>query len=319
MLKANNLAPMWDRNFAFGQGFHEQIRLFIAHAHVFMPVITKESDARKWVHQEIGYAMALRIPVLPIAVGHWPGEMLQQIHAISIAADRLGDLAETLTDDVVGRLIKTQSTAAALYTCADFPDTRARMLAEHAEDVLALGYHGMVRQKGGLSSFHIPVSTIGHKDWKVRYGKLPRSDEHCLGQRREHLVLGEHAKVAGCRLIINPTLKYKEYGSKARRCRLRCLREFLENTTDDRCQVALKPSMDHLESLTLVGDWFAAQARSAKVGKGYYQTTFTRYAPTVIEKLLEFDDEFTELVKGCPENSRRAAIEAIREEENRKR
>lgn len=190
LLSDNKLEPMWDRNFAFGQGFHEQIRLYIAHAHVFLPIITEESDSRKWVHQEIGYAMALCVPVLPVAVGRVPGEMLQQIHALTVEPDRLDDLRGSLTPAVVARLLGRQAHASALYTCADFPDSRARMMADYAEDVLALGYSGIVRQKGGLSSFHIPTESIGHNVWKVRYGNLARSDEHCRGQRRERLALG---------------------------------------------------------------------------------------------------------------------------------
>jgi hypothetical protein len=77
MLIKNGLKPMWDRNFAYGQGFHEQIKKFIAHAHVFLPVLTKTADAIKWVYQEIGYSMALHIPVLQIAVEELPGEMIQ--------------------------------------------------------------------------------------------------------------------------------------------------------------------------------------------------------------------------------------------------
>ncbi len=63
------LAPLWDEDFAAGQGFHDQIKRFIAHAHVVMPIITPASSDHGWVHQEIGYAVAMQIPVLPIAWG----------------------------------------------------------------------------------------------------------------------------------------------------------------------------------------------------------------------------------------------------------
>ena len=54
ILGRNDFDPMWDQHFAFGQGFHEQIRNFTSHAHVFMPLLTSTADQRKWVHQEIG-------------------------------------------------------------------------------------------------------------------------------------------------------------------------------------------------------------------------------------------------------------------------
>ncbi len=123
LLDKNDLEPMWDRNFAFGQGFHEQIQLYIAHAHVFLPLLTAKSDARKWVHQEIGYAMALCVPVLPVAVGKVPGGMLQQIHALTVERDSLGELRVSLTPAVIARLLNRQTHDSALYTCADFPDS----------------------------------------------------------------------------------------------------------------------------------------------------------------------------------------------------
>lgn len=55
ILEENGLQPMLDKGFASGHGFTDQIRNFITHAHVFMPVITRESSSRGWVHQEIGY------------------------------------------------------------------------------------------------------------------------------------------------------------------------------------------------------------------------------------------------------------------------
>ena len=82
ILKENGLQPMFDKGFTSGHGFTDQIKNFISHAHVFMPVITKESGCRGWVHQEIGYAMAMNIPVLPVSLGEMPGQMISHLQAI---------------------------------------------------------------------------------------------------------------------------------------------------------------------------------------------------------------------------------------------
>ena len=82
ILEENGLQPMLDSDFASGQGFTNQIKNFIAHSHVFMPVITKDSSNRGWVHQEIGYAMALNVPVLPVCRGEMPGQMISHLQAI---------------------------------------------------------------------------------------------------------------------------------------------------------------------------------------------------------------------------------------------
>jgi len=86
-LNENGLTPLWDRHLSFGRGFESQIKSFIAHSHVFLPVITASSSVRGWVHQEIGYATALRVPVLPVCQGRLPGEMLQMLHAVALGTD----------------------------------------------------------------------------------------------------------------------------------------------------------------------------------------------------------------------------------------
>jgi hypothetical protein len=318
ILAKNDLEPMYDRNFAFGQGFHDQIRNFIASAHVFLPVLTETADQRKWVHQEIGYSMALNIPVLPVAVGKLPGEMLHQIHAIRVQRDHLEPLRVHLSRDKIEALIERYSEPGlALHVCADFADLRAELMARYANDVAALGYRDVVRQKGGLSSFHIPVETIRHPVWQQRYGKVNRSYEHCRLQRGERLALSKHAEIAGCKLIINPALKFKQYHDTARLVRLQCLSRFLEGMSSDRCQVATSENMEHSESVTILGTWFAAESVHAELGKGYRQTTFTRHAPTIMEKIANFDAEFDELLSrhnGSRTDSRREALVVLEQE-----
>jgi hypothetical protein len=266
ILKRNGLGPMWDEHFAYGQGFHEQIKTFIAHAHVFLPILTHGANQRNWVHQEIGYAMALHVPVLPLAIGELPGEMIHDLHAIRVeqsARDKARAerrLEKLLTIETMERLIDdTSAPSGALYECADFPEARAAMIARYCDDVRSLGKLGLVRQKGALSSFHIPTETINYTVWRERYGKVEASDEHCRLQRLERLALGRDAEAAGCRLIINPFLRYETYREQALRVRLRCLHSFLQKMTDEHCEVAIHRTMEHGTSNTYVGDWFAAE------------------------------------------------------------
>jgi hypothetical protein len=318
MLTRNGLQPMWDRNFAYGQGFHEQIKKFIAHAHVFLPVLTKTADARKWVHQEIGYSMALHIPVLPIAVEELPGEMIQQIHALRLEGNDPETLSKHLSKEVIEALIERHASSfSALYECADLPKDRARMMTCYADDVFALGVQDVVRQKGALSSFHIPTETVGHPIWRRRYGKAERSEGHYRHQRQERLALQRHAQVAGCKLIINPGLKYEGYGPDARLCRLESLLKFLKEMNDTHCWVAIQEGMDPRISITILGNWFTAESLAGSGGKGYRQTIFTRHAPTIMEKIDNFDAEFDELLAAAgvkPIDSRKAAINILDKE-----
>lgn len=316
ILRANNLEPMWDEDFAFGQGFHQQIKNFIAHAHVFLPVLTRVADQRKWVHQEIGYAMALNIPVLPVAIGSLPGEMIDQIHAVSIAPDEVLQLRSRLNVDVVRALVDANAARnTAIYACADSPQSRATAIAQHCEDVRALGRFGKVRQKGGLTSFHLPNEMVQNRKWKERYDPAAYNYEHCLAQRSERLAVTKHAAVAGCKLIvIPPSQAYVHLGKTARVSRLRCLREFLSEMDDEKCQVATCAT-DPNDNLLIVGNWFMAESVSMR--REYRQTILTRHAPTVAGRVMDFDAEFDELLQEAgvePAESRRRCLDLIDEE-----
>ena len=87
ILRKNGFDPMWDHYFALGQGLNEQIRNFIAQAYVFIPILTVTSD-QQMGHQEIGYPIAMNVPVLPVAISTpeseaVPGEMIQHLHAVA--------------------------------------------------------------------------------------------------------------------------------------------------------------------------------------------------------------------------------------------
>jgi len=312
ILARNGLKPMWDRDFIYGHGFHEQIRNFIAHAHVFLPVLTEKSDSRKWVHQEIGFAMAHGIPVLPLAIGELQdAAMLREIHAFETSRGLRG-VEKRLSYKAIAKVISHHSeNTEGLYRCADHAEARARLLAAYSNDVYDLDECGLVRQKGGLSSFHIPRHGISHPDWQKRMGKLQRSAEHCRLQREERIALEKHARAEGCRLIVNPNLDYRECGKEARIVRLRTLLEFLASMPDRKCAIAFSETMPRDDSVTLVGDWFAAESVSARLGQGYRQTIFTRHAPSLLARIEAFDLEFDQLLteKGwTPASSRRKAM-----------
>jgi hypothetical protein len=65
-------------------------------------------------------------------------------------------------------------------------------------------------------------------------------------------------------------------------------------------------------NLTLIGDWFSAESMTPKPGEGHRQTVFTWHAPSVLQTLRAFDEEFEEL---CAESrqgaDRQAAIDRI--------
>jgi hypothetical protein len=311
-LQENSLRPMWDENFSYGSGFHDQIKKFIACSHIFMPFITSESSTRGWVHQEIGYAMALNIPVLPITLDQIPGEMLQHLLAVSYT-DNMEDLKTRLAIGAFEKLVnKAQKTSRPQYDCAELPEDRTDVMVEYATMVLDLGYDGLVRQKGGLSSFHIPDKLIQHPAWQDRYGDHYRANR-CRMQRQERQVLEKHALLAGCRLIVDPYIDYSYYGPQAKEARLSELIEFLNISSANIEIVAVRPRRGE-DHLTIVGDWFSAHAITANIVEGIQHTIFTRHAPSIESMIEIFDEEFNDHLidmEIAPENSKKVALEIL--------
>lgn len=309
--------PMWDKDLLPGVPFTDQIKRGIAFAHVFLPLLTEASSKRPWVHQEIGYAMGLDVPVLPVAVGKLPGEMIQELQAVSISPD-LDDLTVRLTAKVIKDVVShAQATSRATFQCADLPEQRATILAQYANRVLELGAYGRIRQSGGFSSFCLPDKSVSHPGWPRREGRFPRSAAYRRLLREERRTLEQHARQSGCDLIID-LLSYQDHEPDARKARLTTLLEFLECMSDDKARVVIKRTPE-IGNLLILGDWFAAEsmARARDPGAGFVQTVFTTHAPTVLDRLREFDEEFQELLadEGIQSQaSRQVAIESIRVE-----
>jgi TIR domain len=299
-LDANGMLSLWDKDIAPGHGFHDQIKTFISYAHVFLPIITESSSARGWVQQEIGYAMALNIPVLPIALGKPPGEMLSGLQAIRLEHAE-ADIPPSLCVATIDRLMcKQKDSTSTLYHCADHHEQRTKMISEYAEEVRLLGYTGVVRQSGALSAFHIPDKPANHPIWAKRYGGKSKGIYHNELLRQERISLEHHAAREGCRLIVCPEVTFEEYPPEARVTRLTGLLEFLQAMPDDKIEIARGPVLAQGESFLMVGDWFSASSISGQLTRGYRQTIFTRHAPTLRNQLLRFEDEFRDATQARP-------------------
>ncbi len=297
ILKENGLTPIWDENFQWGHDFPEQIKICIAHAHVFIFVLSKASSERGWVHQEIGYAAALNIPTLPLALDSIPQAMLQSLHALRWDSD-INIVKQKLSLKTFDNLIKdARINKRPLFECAQTQEERAFMIAEYATKVSHLGFYGYVRQKGECSSFNIPDKPINHPYWQLRYSPNPPNDFRYRSLSQERRALWEHARKCGCSLIINPYMEFPGYQSQARIVRLKGLLEFLESMSDDRLKVAISKDIPISQNLIIVGDWIVAEAVFSLVGTGYRQTIFTRHAPTIQSKIKEFDEELNYLLK----------------------
>lgn len=309
-----DLKIIWDKNLTPGSGFQEQIGDSIASAHIFMPLITKDSSERGWVHQEIGYAMALNIPVLPVTTENLdPGGMLQLIHAIKID-EKVEHLSMFFHKRTFETLLKNIASTP-IFLCAHLPEERTSMITEYSDKISNIGEYGMVRQKGGLSSFHIPSDHIMKPVWNERYFPEIKSEYHKRLQWQERVALEKHAERAGFKIIITPDYVFKGRDRRSVVARLQTLIAFLQNSVSNPTVVAIQSVETARESLTIVGDWFLAESVSFKTGDGFTNTFFTRDAFEIARRTEDFECELQELLdqKGwTQENSKEKAIEELK-------
>jgi hypothetical protein len=325
LLKSHGLTPLWDKDFIPGRDYHDEIKTYIAHAHVFMPVLTEAGSRRGWVHQEIGYAMALRVPVLPVCRGHSPGEMLQPFQAVTLDDDTEDELIRKLPRSVFDKPFdKATRERFPLFECAKEPEDRTVLLTRYAEQVPTVSgkqSFGRIRQRGAPGTFAIPNQNIYAAAWRARDPGGRDSQHRIKGLLAERQVLEINAREAGCRLIVDPMEDYdRNYGPGATRARLQTLVEFLQQdySPGGNVEIVLDRRQDRghgLRSVTLVGDWFVAEA-VAGTTHGYRQTIFTRHAASVRSAIEEFDNEFKNLLdeQNIPAaSSRDVAIQQLQE------
>lgn len=321
ILQQAGMDCLWDQHLHPGENFDNEIKLYIEHADVFAPVISSHSKNRDWVHAEIGYALAFRIPVIPITIDTTPSGIIERIQAISMPqfTDRthfLADAEKKLTG-AINHLIRTRPLQAALFECTEDNVRRAELLARYALTVTSIGYYGRIRQKASLTSFHVPDRPPTDAIWKTYYGGDSWHDNRLVHERvrAERLILEEHARNAGCRLIIDSVQRcekvYLKYGPASARAQIQGLLEFLEHGMVQDVQIAVNVDEERKSSITIIGDWCSSEAISSKEVSNLRQAIFTRNAATVRRQIKDFDDEFDRLLAARNWDAAKSREEAI--------
>ncbi len=311
------MTPMWDRNLVPGAGFSNQIQTFITNSHVLLPVITPGSAQRLWLHQEIGFAMALGMPVLPVSVGHLPLGLIEGIHAIELRDD-LADAPAKLSALSFDRLVNANPDRPAAYVCTEDNSRRALLLARYADDVWAIGWSGLVRQVASSTTFHIPDRGPGDPVWKRLFPATPDDRYLFEALRRERVALQRHAVQCGCRLIIDPVEHqervYRRHGPDGARNRIELLMKFLRDDAVRDVVVAVNDDAERKGSITLVADWFLSEAVSSGESRVLRQAVFTRDIRTVQQYIDDFNHRMHDLLtaRGWTEaDSRARAIDYL--------
>lgn len=309
-LESNGLKPFYSASFEGGDNFFELIEKYIAHSHIFLPLISKSSSSRGWVHQEIGIANALHVPIVPVSIDSLPEQMMCHLHAIKMD-DNLEELKDKLNYKLFKRRIdENRYRKLPLLECGIEDQDRTDMIVKYANDVLSFNEYGTVRQIARMSSFHIPNTYPENPKLKEHFGQTNKGGSSLQSLIEERRALERHAQKKGCKLIINPCETVKRYGSKIAKLRIQELINFLEDMADDKVEIAIKGKeicgKDEFQkdmdvgnidkNLTIIGDWFFAESILSPKGSGHPWTLFVRHAPTIIESIENFDIELNELL-----------------------
>jgi hypothetical protein len=308
------------------KGFHvfpQHIRDGIAYAHAFMPLLTTRSETRPWVQQEIGYAMGLEVPVVPVAIGQMPAELafVRDVKVLQLDPD-LANLESDLTGDKIAWAVGGSPAPFAPYYFAESQLARSGMLADLARRIISfrgrdLSEDDRIRHRAGLTSFSNPVDMpLEDVSWGHRYGIGDLAEPYCRALQDECLTLRDYATIAGCDLIVDISGDAAGRGSPARLEGLAVLRRFLLQMPEGMVRIVNQPRR-RPDNLLLVGDWFVAESATLDTHAGYSNTVFTRHAPTVLDRIARFDRQFNALLTQTVQSNRpsvQAAIELIEAE-----
>jgi hypothetical protein len=322
VLKNMDLIPVWDKDISGGTAFDYEIRRRIARAHVLMPLITSNSRESPWIHQEIGYALGIGVPVIPVALGTLPEAMLSGIQAICVKND-LSDLRSGLEQVNIESLVLPSDPEGELERLgitthvAEFSEDRTRLMVSYAWEAwdTANKIHELVpvRQRAIFSSFSLPNEQPWHAVWDQIDLPIKRSEYFRMKLLEEREILEKHAQSGGCSLILNPFIDFSPVGAKVHRIQLRLLREFLMSMPRNKIKVGFGKGR-FFGNLTIIGDWFGSKALPPRPGSEYRQTVFSHHAPTVLSWVREFDEELENSLRAdgvAADDSRDNAIKRI--------
>lgn len=294
ILEQMGLHPLWDKNISPGNRFTDEIAELISRSHLFMPILTPNSVQSHWVHQETGFAIALNIPVLPIGIGNVPAGMMADLQAITTQKN-LSDLSEKLSQIDFEQLILPKPTIPiGTIQIAETFEERLENTVKYANWVLDRNEYGLVRVQARFSVFAVPNLPISDPIWDQREGAVKRGTRVRELQLQGRQLLERHARVANCRMIINPVLgTAKEQGDYAFEARLSTLLGFLKSMPPEKIEIVIS-SQTHPGTLTIVGDHFLSESRAFLLS-GYVHTAFNSHPPTVFQRIRRFDQLFYEI------------------------
>ena len=211
-LQRIGVQPMSDQIIRGGTRFSDSIKWQIACSHVFISILTRQSQRSTWVVSELGYAIGTGTAVIPLSFGKMPSGLAYELHAEKVRRN-LSDLDEKLTLKSIENLVaEARKEHRFTSECVDQLLDRTKLLVNEAERLQRFPRAGLlrVRQRMAFSSFSIPDEPSGSSIWNARDGAKSRTENERKFLRRERQVMEQHAITAGCDLILDPYVKIED-------------------------------------------------------------------------------------------------------------
>jgi len=196
-----------------------------------------------------------------------------------------------------------------------------------------------LRQCAAFGSFSIPDANVSSELWEKRDPQRYLSHFERRLLRQERRQMEKFAQCFGCDLILDPRIDNKlntvvnsdasnqasvqfKHSNAQTALRIELIQQFITSHQDnDRIRVVIpKPLGTITTNLYVVGDWFAAEAVVPLYTKsGYERTIFTRHAPTVLNMIERFDQDFEDALTEAgfppddPQRIRNAKVAVLRQ------
>lgn len=304
-----------DINLPTGKDFWQEIQKSIQRVHFFIPVLTPITWESVSVQQEIGYALASNVPVLPIVIGKVPKRlgMITQVQAVVISPkNRCKELKSKLGNKNLEILLRqAQERLTAVFRCDGDDRVKANLIAESANELLANSQSGKIMQRSTLTSFSLPMR-MHDQYWQ---GIKDRNDFFwfVLDERK---ALQEFADREGCDLIIDPCYAQPGYRVDIQCAKLYTLRKFLRRNVDNDKFRVIVDRFERSESEIIIGNHWMAHSAAVATMETERETISTWHAPTIWRCYKGFQDEFQTIFKQQKKirknkSSARYAIEII--------
>ena len=301
--------PDYDRDIDYGEEITAAVPREISRAHVILPISVGEAESPSaWVNQEIGYAMASNLLIVPVFIvpsddnasgGRFT--MISGVKAIrapTVAAAAAfvagADWKKFLSGDTyVGRAVFEYGTSA---------EGRSEVLIKVAREInLKYGDKDpdiIVRQRSSLTSFSLPIAGED-KNWAA----LPRYPWLNPVEREALMEVGKTYH-----LMIDPDFLGDGYEKCVQVAKLKSLRDFLKKSEDGKVQVVVKKFLP-TEASTIIGNYWVLQSAAVGPSQETRHALSTWHAPTVDQYCRDFKREFEPLwEKQRDGNTGRAAL-----------